>query len=203
MTRAASSKWIIGEGMGQARTSAWGPGDSKFDPIRGSIFRLHARGPGDSRIIPVTAGTLENRGLNHELQATPAPITTRVPYSVFWLHPCDTFLKRPDAAREERCAFNYNDESITTRAGVSIIHPFSLLLRLTFVLQKMECFEENLSYIGIGVVESRGDYGGIWFLVDSSFSNCSLLDIDDFHLSVKLLSGSSSWVCNAVYVSLQ
>ncbi|MED6124190.1 hypothetical protein PIB30_056753 [Stylosanthes scabra] len=35
--------------------SAWEPGDSRSDPIRGSIFRLRARGPGDSRIVPVTA----------------------------------------------------------------------------------------------------------------------------------------------------
>ncbi|MED6136079.1 hypothetical protein PIB30_052610 [Stylosanthes scabra] len=42
MTRAASPKWIRGEGTGQARNA-----------------------------IP---GTLGSRGLNHELQATPAPI---------------------------------------------------------------------------------------------------------------------------------
>ncbi|MED6210687.1 hypothetical protein PIB30_066475 [Stylosanthes scabra] len=40
----------------QHGTSAWEPGDSRTDPIRGSIFRSRARGPCDSRIVPVTAG---------------------------------------------------------------------------------------------------------------------------------------------------
>ncbi|MED6121019.1 hypothetical protein PIB30_026092 [Stylosanthes scabra] len=89
MTRAASPKWIRGEGMGQPRNA-----------------------------IP---GTLGNRGLNHELQATPAPIMTRVSYSVFWLHHVTPLLKLPDAAREGKGAFNYNVESIPTRASVSCL----------------------------------------------------------------------------------
>ncbi|MED6114071.1 hypothetical protein PIB30_076743 [Stylosanthes scabra] len=47
------------------------PGHRSETPYSAEIS---ARGPGDSRIVPVTAGTLGSRGLNHELQATPAPM---------------------------------------------------------------------------------------------------------------------------------
>ncbi|MED6155743.1 hypothetical protein PIB30_007608 [Stylosanthes scabra] len=52
---------------------------------------------------------------------------TRVPYSVFWLHPVTPLLKRLDAAHEGREAFNYNDESIPTRAGVDACAPWNKL----------------------------------------------------------------------------
>ncbi|MED6204434.1 hypothetical protein PIB30_009177 [Stylosanthes scabra] len=54
-TRSGSSLTVRGSPRLHG-TSAWEPGDSRSDPIRGSVFRSRARGPGDSRIVPVTTG---------------------------------------------------------------------------------------------------------------------------------------------------
>ncbi|MED6179632.1 hypothetical protein PIB30_002456 [Stylosanthes scabra] len=87
--------------------SALGPGDSRIDPVLQRVVQQLSKGVGSLTPAPYP----------HPCEFVSNP-NDPSPILGIWLHPCDISLKRLDATREGRGAFNYNDESIPTRADV-------------------------------------------------------------------------------------
>ncbi|MED6142744.1 hypothetical protein PIB30_000306 [Stylosanthes scabra] len=95
----SGSSLTVRDSPRQHGTSAWEPGDSRSDPIRGSILRLRARGPGDSSIVPVTAGYSWELGAESRTPSNTCSkcelspeLTTRVILGIL-VAPCDTSFK--------------------------------------------------------------------------------------------------------------